>query len=138
MVEKHYINIPYLFFFYIYKNYLVNCIFYAFIGRMIPVYMSLIASLGIWLICTGTYRDGWLSYSLLIILVRLLLHVSCYWSSSYVFHSIRVFSIAAVMCIFLVLPMNYYGQEMRHKHIPYESLDVFTIESVKEGSKWYV
>ena len=26
---------------------------------------------------------------------------------------------------------------MRHKQIPSESLEVFTIENVKEGSKWY-
>ncbi|KAK9270817.1 hypothetical protein L1049_026403 [Liquidambar formosana] len=49
--------------------------------------------------------------------------------------SIRIFSIAAVICIFLVLPLNYYGQEMHHKHIPSESLDVFTIGNVKAGSK---
>lgn len=50
--------------------------------------------------------------------------------------SIRIFAIAAVICFLLVLPVNYYGQEMRHKQIPSESLDVFTIENVKEGSKW--
>ncbi|XP_057973972.1 CSC1-like protein RXW8 isoform X3 [Malania oleifera] len=50
--------------------------------------------------------------------------------------SIRVFSIAAAVCVFLVLPLNYYGQEMHHKEIPSESLDVFTIGNVKEGSKW--
>ncbi|XVE95083.1 hypothetical protein REPUB_Repub02eG0065600 [Reevesia pubescens] len=51
--------------------------------------------------------------------------------------SIRVFIIAAFICIFLVLPVNYYGQEeMQHKEIPAESLDVFTIGNVKEGSKW--
>ncbi|KAI4316572.1 hypothetical protein L6164_024543 [Bauhinia variegata] len=50
--------------------------------------------------------------------------------------SIRVFSIAAIICTILVLPVNYYGQEMQHKNIPLESLEVFTIENVKEGSKW--
>ncbi|XP_077233942.1 hyperosmolality-gated Ca2+ permeable channel 2.1-like [Tasmannia lanceolata] len=50
--------------------------------------------------------------------------------------SIRIFSIAAVICMFLLLPLNYYGQEMQHKQIPSESLDVFTIANVKEGSKW--
>ncbi|KAI6689150.1 hypothetical protein NL676_025978 [Syzygium grande] len=50
--------------------------------------------------------------------------------------SLRVFSIAAFFCMFLVLPVNYYGQEMHHKEIPYESLEVFTIGNVKEGSKW--
>ncbi|MQL73103.1 hypothetical protein Taro_005469 [Colocasia esculenta] len=50
--------------------------------------------------------------------------------------SIRIFSIAAVICIFVVLPLNYFGQEMLHGHIPSESLDVFAIENVKQGSKW--
>ncbi|GLT62968.1 hypothetical protein SLA2020_355680 [Shorea laevis] len=52
--------------------------------------------------------------------------------------SIRIFSIAASICIFLVLPVNYYGQGqvMHHKQIHAESLLVFTIENVKEGSKW--
>ncbi|KAM7279034.1 hypothetical protein ACFE04_006168 [Oxalis oulophora] len=50
--------------------------------------------------------------------------------------SLRVFSIAAVICVFLLLPMNYYGQEMTHKHIPSEELEVFTIANVKEGSSW--
>ncbi|KAK6245870.1 CSC1/OSCA1-like [Theobroma cacao] len=50
--------------------------------------------------------------------------------------SIRIFSIAAMICIFLVLPVNYYGQEMQHKRIHAESLEVFTIGNVKEGSKW--
>lgn len=51
--------------------------------------------------------------------------------------SIRIFSIAAVICTVLVLPVNYYGKDRMHKIIPLESLDVFTIENVKEGSKWY-
>ncbi|KAK9097098.1 hypothetical protein Sjap_022595 [Stephania japonica] len=50
--------------------------------------------------------------------------------------SIRIFSIAAVVCLLLVLPLNYFGQEMIHKQIPSESLDVFTIANVKEGSRW--
>lgn len=50
--------------------------------------------------------------------------------------SIRIFSIASVTCLFLVLPVNYYGQEMKHKHIHAESLNVFTIANVKEGSRW--
>lgn len=59
----------------------------------------------------------------------------CYFFG--VVYSIRVFSIAAVTCLFLVLPVNYYGQEMKHKHIHAESLNVFTIANVKEGSRWY-
>lgn len=50
--------------------------------------------------------------------------------------SIRIFSIAAVICIFLVLPLNYFGKEMEHKQIPAESLDVFTIVNVQEKSRW--
>ncbi|KAF1882955.1 hypothetical protein Lal_00003137 [Lupinus albus] len=50
--------------------------------------------------------------------------------------SIRVFSIAAVICTVLVLPVNYHGQERMHTDIPLESLDVFTIGNIKEGSKW--
>ncbi|CAI0464336.1 unnamed protein product [Linum tenue] len=48
--------------------------------------------------------------------------------------SIRIFSIAAVICMFLVLPVNYYGKEMAHKRLGAESLDVFTIGNVQEGS----
>ncbi|MBA0848828.1 hypothetical protein Goshw_007649, partial [Gossypium schwendimanii] len=38
--------------------------------------------------------------------------------------SIRVFIIAAMICVFLLLPVNYYGQEMQHKQIHSESLEV--------------
>ncbi|XP_058766094.1 CSC1-like protein RXW8 [Vicia villosa] len=48
--------------------------------------------------------------------------------------SIRVFSIAAVICNVLLLPANYYGKKRVHRIIPLESLDVFTIENVKTGS----
>ncbi|TKY74942.1 CSC protein RXW8 [Spatholobus suberectus] len=50
--------------------------------------------------------------------------------------SIQVFSVAAVICSVLVLPVNYYGQDRIHKDIPFESLEVFTIENVKKGSRW--
>ncbi|KAA8538255.1 hypothetical protein F0562_027922 [Nyssa sinensis] len=50
--------------------------------------------------------------------------------------SIRIFSIAVIICFLLVLPVNYFGKEMRHKQIPSESLEVFTIGNVKERSKW--
>ncbi|EPS73081.1 hypothetical protein M569_01675, partial [Genlisea aurea] len=53
-----------------------------------------------------------------------------------VLFSIRIFTIAAIICLFFVLPFNYFGQQMEHKHIPAERLDVFTIDNVKEGSKW--
>lgn len=51
--------------------------------------------------------------------------------------SIRILSVAAVICIFLVLPVNYFGQSMHHKKIQLESLEVFTIANVVERSKWY-
>ncbi|PKU67237.1 CSC1-like protein RXW8 [Dendrobium catenatum] len=50
--------------------------------------------------------------------------------------SIRIFFIAFLICMFGVLPLNYYGQEMTHNQIPRESLEVFTIANVKEGSQW--
>ncbi|XP_031123788.1 CSC1-like protein RXW8 isoform X2 [Ipomoea triloba] len=50
--------------------------------------------------------------------------------------SLRVFSIAAIMCIFVVLPLNYFGQEVEHTHFRAESLEHFTIDNVKEGSEW--
>ncbi|CAO2817721.1 unnamed protein product [Amaranthus hypochondriacus] len=50
--------------------------------------------------------------------------------------SIRIFSIATFVGSFIVLPLNYFGQEMEHKIISSESLEVFTTQNVKEGSKW--
>lgn len=50
--------------------------------------------------------------------------------------SIRIFFITAVVCIAFVLPVNYYGQPKVHKEIHLESSEVFTIENLKEGSKW--
>ncbi|BFG18201.1 hypothetical protein CerSpe_044750 [Prunus speciosa] len=50
--------------------------------------------------------------------------------------SLRIFSIAAVVCVFIVLPVNYHGRKMLHQHIPLQSLEVFTILNVQEGSKW--
>ncbi|KAK2660072.1 hypothetical protein Ddye_006605 [Dipteronia dyeriana] len=50
--------------------------------------------------------------------------------------SIRIFCIASVVCLFLLLPVNYFGKEMIHKQIPSESLDVFSIANVREGSAW--
>ncbi|KAI0503446.1 hypothetical protein KFK09_014380 [Dendrobium nobile] len=50
--------------------------------------------------------------------------------------SMRIFSIAAVVCIFGVLPLNYFGQDMEHGNISSESLEVFTIGNVQSHSKW--
>ncbi|CAI9116023.1 OLC1v1017067C1 [Oldenlandia corymbosa var. corymbosa] len=49
--------------------------------------------------------------------------------------SIRIFSLAATICLFLVLPLNYFGREMEHKMIPAESLEVFSIANVEQGSR---
>ncbi|VAI01947.1 unnamed protein product [Triticum turgidum subsp. durum] len=48
--------------------------------------------------------------------------------------SIRIFSITTLICVFGVLPVNYHGQEMAHVRVPAESLNVFTIANLKEGS----
>ncbi|XBH54290.1 CSC1-like protein RXW8 [Aegilops tauschii subsp. strangulata] len=48
--------------------------------------------------------------------------------------SIRIFSITTLICVFGVLPVNYNGQEMAHTRVPAESLNVFTIANLKEGS----
>ncbi|KAL6215359.1 hypothetical protein ACLB2K_014790 [Fragaria x ananassa] len=50
--------------------------------------------------------------------------------------SLRIFSIAAVTCILIVLPVNYQGNMLDHKDLPYETLEVFTILNVRQGSKW--
>ncbi|XP_058781137.1 CSC1-like protein RXW8 isoform X2 [Vicia villosa] len=50
--------------------------------------------------------------------------------------SIRVFSVAAIICTILVLPVNYYGHDRIRKDLPFESLEAFTIENVQEGSRW--
>ncbi|KAL6637001.1 hypothetical protein ACP70R_024573 [Stipagrostis hirtigluma subsp. patula] len=49
--------------------------------------------------------------------------------------SIRIFSITSLVCVLGVLPVNYHGQEMKHNNIPAESLNVFTIANIKEGSR---
>ncbi|XP_028806974.1 CSC1-like protein RXW8 [Neltuma alba] len=50
--------------------------------------------------------------------------------------SLRVFSVAAIICTCLVLPVNYYGQDREHEDLSFEPLEVFSIENVKEGSRW--
>uniref|UniRef100_A0A0D9Y1R8 CSC1/OSCA1-like 7TM region domain-containing protein n=1 Tax=Leersia perrieri TaxID=77586 RepID=A0A0D9Y1R8_9ORYZ len=46
--------------------------------------------------------------------------------------SIRIFSLAALLCVFGILPLNYFGQDIHHVRIPSESLDIFTIGNVQE------
>ncbi|KMZ64608.1 hypothetical protein ZOSMA_35G00650 [Zostera marina] len=49
---------------------------------------------------------------------------------------IRIFSIALVICLCFVLPVNYFGDEKPHPEISSESLNVFTIANVNEKSRW--
>uniref|UniRef100_A0ACD6A769 Uncharacterized protein n=1 Tax=Avena sativa TaxID=4498 RepID=A0ACD6A769_AVESA len=48
--------------------------------------------------------------------------------------SIRIFSITTLVCVLGVLPVNYHGQEIAHTNIPGDSLNVFTIANMREGS----
>ncbi|XP_047306831.1 CSC1-like protein RXW8 [Impatiens glandulifera] len=48
----------------------------------------------------------------------------------------KIFSVAAITCTCLVLPVNYYGKELEHRSIASDSLDSFTIGNIGEGSKW--
>ncbi|KQK13814.1 hypothetical protein BRADI_1g12670v3 [Brachypodium distachyon] len=50
--------------------------------------------------------------------------------------SIRIFSLAAILCIFGILPLNYFGQDMHHVRIPSASLETFTIGNMQEKSRW--
>uniref|UniRef100_A0A453JGP7 CSC1-like protein RXW8 n=2 Tax=Aegilops tauschii subsp. strangulata TaxID=200361 RepID=A0A453JGP7_AEGTS len=50
--------------------------------------------------------------------------------------SIRIFSLAALLCVFGILPLHYYGQNIQHLRIPYEDLDIFTIGNVEKRSRW--
>ncbi|KAG9145416.1 hypothetical protein Leryth_025216 [Lithospermum erythrorhizon] len=40
------------------------------------------------------------------------------------------------MCIFVVLPLNYFGQKRDHDAVTTESLSIFSIVNIKEGSRW--
>lgn len=50
--------------------------------------------------------------------------------------SIRIFSVAAVLCIFIVLPVNLFGQGMEQRTAE-SQMDIFTIRNVQEGSRGY-
>ncbi|MCD7472003.1 hypothetical protein HAX54_012825 [Datura stramonium] len=65
-----------------------------------------------------------------------LLHCSKLTLLPRIVDSFRIFAIAAIVCNFLVLPLNYFGKEMQSHHIPAETLEVFTIVNVEEGSRW--
>ncbi|CAD5315822.1 unnamed protein product [Arabidopsis thaliana] len=70
-----------------------------------------------------------------VVFLRMVIFSVCF-TLCFLFCSIRIFFIVAVICIAFVLPVNYYGQPMVHKEIHLESSEVFTIENLKEGSKW--
>ncbi|KAM0830021.1 hypothetical protein ACQ4PT_066493 [Festuca glaucescens] len=50
--------------------------------------------------------------------------------------SIRIFSVAALLCVLGILPLNYFGQNIHHHRIPSEQLDIFTIGNVEVQSRW--
>ncbi|URE12336.1 hypothetical protein MUK42_04539 [Musa troglodytarum] len=53
--------------------------------------------------------------------------------------SLRVFSVAAIIGIFVLLPVNYLGDHLRDidfSDLPNKSLDLFTISNVKDSSNW--
>ncbi|XP_071710763.1 CSC1-like protein RXW8 [Rutidosis leptorrhynchoides] len=47
---------------------------------------------------------------------------------------IRIFSVASVLCIFIVLPVNLFGQGVEQR-TPESQMDIFTIANVQEGSQ---
>ncbi|KAL5647171.1 hypothetical protein ACJX0J_041526, partial [Zea mays] len=50
--------------------------------------------------------------------------------------SIRIFSVATLLGLLGILPVNYYfGQNTQHVSIPSERMDAFTVSNVKHGSK---
>ncbi|KAL4578807.1 hypothetical protein LXL04_014938 [Taraxacum kok-saghyz] len=48
--------------------------------------------------------------------------------------SIRIFSVASVLCIFIVLPVNLFGQAIQERDAEAQ-MDMFTIRNVQAGSK---
>ncbi|XP_078430264.1 hyperosmolality-gated Ca2+ permeable channel 2.3 [Wolffia australiana] len=53
--------------------------------------------------------------------------------------SLKVFSFAGVIGVFILLPINYEGDQLHSidlANLPNESLDKFTISNVKDGSNW--
>ncbi|KAK1436157.1 hypothetical protein QVD17_01933 [Tagetes erecta] len=52
-----------------------------------------------------------------------------------VIFSIRIFAIATILCTFLVLPLNYFGQGLQGIEDS-TALDLLTIGNVQEGSRW--
>ncbi|XP_042418269.1 CSC1-like protein HYP1 isoform X4 [Zingiber officinale] len=53
--------------------------------------------------------------------------------------SLKVFSLAAIIGVFVLLPVNYLGDHLRDidfSDLPNKSLDLFTISNVNDGSNW--
>ncbi|CAM0954283.1 unnamed protein product [Alopecurus aequalis] len=50
--------------------------------------------------------------------------------------SIRIFSLAAILCLFGILPLHYFGGNVHHLDIPSEQLHIFTITNVEVQSRW--
>ncbi|KAM0908569.1 hypothetical protein ACQ4PT_015373 [Festuca glaucescens] len=50
--------------------------------------------------------------------------------------SIRTFSLAAILCLFGILPLHYFGRNMHHLEIPSEQLHIFTVGNVEVQSRW--
>ncbi|KAK1306890.1 hypothetical protein QJS10_CPA10g02073 [Acorus calamus] len=49
--------------------------------------------------------------------------------------SLRVFCVAGAIGVFVLLPVNFLGHELDFSTIPNESLDLFSISNIKNGSK---
>lgn len=65
------------------------------------------------------------------------LHSCFYWHSF--FCSFRVFLVAGILGIFVLLPVNCVGDQLKSidfSDFSNNSLDLFTISNVKNGSKW--
>ncbi|XP_047047802.1 CSC1-like protein At1g10090 isoform X2 [Lolium rigidum] len=50
--------------------------------------------------------------------------------------SIRIFSLAAILCLFGILPLHYFRRNMHHLEIPSEQLHIFTVSNVEVKSRW--
>uniref|UniRef100_A0A1D1XSZ1 Putative membrane protein C2G11.09 n=1 Tax=Anthurium amnicola TaxID=1678845 RepID=A0A1D1XSZ1_9ARAE len=53
--------------------------------------------------------------------------------------SLRVFSVAGIVGVFILLPINYHGDQLHisdFADLPNESLEKFSISNVKDGSNW--
>jgi hypothetical protein len=51
-----------------------------------------------------------------------------------------VFTVGGIVGIFVLLPVNYFGDQLSHdiSDLASKSLDSFSISNVNDGSNWYV